>query len=83
MAHDHAHDTHAHDAHGDHGHGAELAFPIIPEHSGADRFLILLAGFALVGWFAFAAIMISAPEHHEGTHEAAPANENPAGSEHQ
>lgn len=57
--------VHVHDDHAGHGHGhAELGFPIIPETSGADNVLKFLAAAALVGWFAFAGIMLTAPPHH-------------------
>lgn len=70
--------TDDHDHGHDHGHGhAELAWEIIPENSGADRFLIALAFACLLGLFAFAGLMVTATPHHEehggaSTHETAP-----------
>jgi hypothetical protein len=78
---EHVHDDHGHGndhGHG-HGHGAPLAFPIIPENSGADKLLICLAFFALAGWLTFAAIMLTAKPHHG--EDASPSHtEAPAGS---
>jgi hypothetical protein len=68
----HAHDDHGHgDGHGHaddhgHGHGAALAWEIIPEDSGTDRFLIFLCACCLIGLITFAGIMATTKEHEGG-----------------
>jgi hypothetical protein len=84
------HDDHG--DHGDHAHGehAAVAWEIIPENSGFDTTLIMVAFFCLLGLFAFSGLMVSSPllhEHEKGgmTDESAnpnvPSNENPSGSQ--
>lgn len=70
---DHGHaDGHGHgDDHGHgHGHGAPLAWEIIPEDSGADRFLLFLCACCLVGLIYFSAVMGTTKEH-EGAEKGA------------
>jgi hypothetical protein len=87
--------AHAHDDHGDHGHGdghevTAIAWEIIPENSGVDSFLIVLAFACLLGLFAFSGLMVSSPllhEHEKGAmsdepaQEEMPSNQQPSGSQ--